>query len=329
MDIFISWSGPQSRGVAEALKQYLPMIVNAFNPWLSCADIDKGARWISELSSAFATAKAGIICLTPNNFTAPYILFESGALSKTVGKPYVCTLLIGMEPSDVTGPLAQFQATKPTDVELLQLVKSLNKALGDSAVNEAQLEATFNLCWPKLKEALENLPADGPTVRPKRTDRELLEELVDTMRSTSAQTADRIAILKSELNVAVELLAEQIGKVEGAVAVLQMKNLQQPTLPLSDSQPTNSPGTPLSANPFAEVARSIAALKRAPFGLEPEFMAQVSKAVEQQKAGTIATGLDPKAIAEVAKVMDQQKVGTTVARELIRNHKTGLKLKKN
>jgi len=91
MDIFISWSGPRSRAVAEALKEYLPMIVNAFNPWLSSADIDKGARWNSDLAAALATSKAGIICLTPNNFTAPYNLFDSGALSSTVEKTYVCT----------------------------------------------------------------------------------------------------------------------------------------------------------------------------------------------------------------------------------------------
>jgi hypothetical protein len=190
MDIFISWSGPRSRAVAEALKEYLPMIVNAFNPWLSCADIDKGARWISELSAALATAKAGIICLTPNNLTAPYILFESGALSKTVEKTYVCTLLIEMEPSDVSGPLAQFQATKPTKVELLQLLKTLNRALGNSAVKEQQLDATFELCWPKLNEKFQNLPPDGPTGRPERPERELLEELIDLARTTSMDIAE-------------------------------------------------------------------------------------------------------------------------------------------
>ena len=187
MDIFISWSGPRSRAVAEALKEYLPMIVNAFNPWLSSADIDKGARWATELAAALETAKAGIICLTPNNLTAPYILFESGALSKTVEKAFVCTLLIGMEPSDVSGPLAQFQATKPTKNDLLQLLKTLNKALGGTALKDSQIEATFELCWPKLKEKLDSLPADGPVGRPHRSERELLEELVDSVRSTSAQ----------------------------------------------------------------------------------------------------------------------------------------------
>lgn len=153
---------------------------------VSSADIDKGARWSSDLAKPLATAKAGIICLTPNNFAAPYILFESGALSKTVDKSFVCTLLIGMEPSDVSGPLADFQATKPTRDDLLHLLTTLNKALGESAVEDAQLQAAFEVFWPKIEGKLGSLPPDGPTDRPHRTERELLEELVDSMRSRTA-----------------------------------------------------------------------------------------------------------------------------------------------
>jgi hypothetical protein len=87
MDIFVSWSGPRSRAVAEALKTYLPMVVNAFNPWLSTG-MDKGTVWASDLTAALGAAKAGIICLTPNNLNAPYILFEAGAISKTVDKSF-------------------------------------------------------------------------------------------------------------------------------------------------------------------------------------------------------------------------------------------------
>jgi len=215
MDIFISWSGPRSRAVAEALKEYLPMIVNAFNPWLSAADIDKGARWSADLASALATAKAGIICLTPNNLAAPYILFESGALSKTVEKSFVCTLLIGMEPSDVSGPLAQFQATKPTKDDLLQLLKTLNKALGAAALKDAQIHATFDLVWPKLEEKLSSLPPDGPAGRPHRSERELLEELLNWVRSTS----DGEAALLAQLMEHLDRIAERLAGIEVAMSV--------------------------------------------------------------------------------------------------------------
>lgn len=228
MDIFVSWSGARSRAVAEALKEYLPIIVNAFNPWLSSADIDKGTRWISELSEALLTAKAGIVCLTPNNLNAPYILFEAGAISKTVGKSRVCPLLIGMEPSDVTGPLSQFQATKTTKAEFLQLVQTLNKALGDSAVKDQQLEISFDLCWPKLSERLEKLPPDGPSGRPKRGEREMLEELVDSVRSSTAETAKRIGNLSLEMEAANLSLIDRVAEIRTLVTATLQKQSNSP-----------------------------------------------------------------------------------------------------
>lgn len=44
MKIFISWSGPKSGAVAKALREWLPLVVNAFEPFLSSDDIDKGTR---------------------------------------------------------------------------------------------------------------------------------------------------------------------------------------------------------------------------------------------------------------------------------------------
>src|SRR6185312_4306381 len=110
MDIFISWSGKRSRAFAEALRDWLPMIINAARPFLSSSDIDKGARWSTEIASRLEKARAGIICLTPGNMQSEWILFEAGALSKTLADTYVCTLLIDMKPTDVKGPLSQFQA---------------------------------------------------------------------------------------------------------------------------------------------------------------------------------------------------------------------------
>src|SRR5580693_5399098 len=137
MDIFISWSGPRSGAVAEALKKWLPKIVNAFKPWLSSADIDKGARWSSDIATRLQAAKAGIICLTPSNLSAPWILFEAGALSKTLENTFVCPLLVDLQPREVTGPLAQFQATRATRDEMLRLLKTLNGGLGEAALPSA------------------------------------------------------------------------------------------------------------------------------------------------------------------------------------------------
>ena len=185
MDIFISWSGKRSRAFAEALRDWLPMIINAARPFLSSSDIDKGARWSTEIASRLEKAKAGIICLTPSNMQSEWILFEAGALSKTLADTYVCTLLIDMKPTDVKGPLAQFQATTTSEVDILQLVKTLNSKLGEAGVPIAQLEKAFKLMWPDLIAQIENLPKETASKVPGRPAEDMLEELLGLVRNLS------------------------------------------------------------------------------------------------------------------------------------------------
>jgi TIR domain-containing protein len=194
MEIFISWHGKRSHAVAVALRDWLPLIVNAFKPWLSSADIDKGARWRTELAAKLGSVTAGIFCLTPTNLTAPWLIYEAGAISRTPEKTYVCTLLVDLQPSDVKDPLAQFQATKTTKEDIHQLVKNLNKALGEPKMDDALVDRAFEKWWPDLEEELKNLPSDETTLTPRRSDRDLLEELVDIARATKADATATILL---------------------------------------------------------------------------------------------------------------------------------------
>ena len=183
MDVFISWSGERSRAAAEALRGWLPKIINAIKPWLSSADIDKGARWGTDVASRLEGAKAGIICLTPSNVHSDWILFEAGALSKTLQNTFVCPFLIGLEPPDVKQPLAQFQATRAVKGDVLKLLRTLNKALGDSALEDEHIKEAFEVWWPKLEAQLAKLPKDDATTNTHRPDRELLEEILSLVRN--------------------------------------------------------------------------------------------------------------------------------------------------
>jgi hypothetical protein len=183
MDVFISWSGERSRAAAEALRGWLPKIINAIKPWLSSADIDKGARWSTDVASRLEAAKAGIICLTPGNLHSDWILFEAGALSKTLQNTYVCPFLVGLDPSDVKQPLAQFQATRAVKGEVLKLIRTLNKALGDSALEDEHIKEAFEVWWPRLEAQLAKLPKDDATKDTHRPDRELLEEILSLVRN--------------------------------------------------------------------------------------------------------------------------------------------------
>ncbi|MEP7353768.1 MAG: TIR domain-containing protein [Acidobacteriota bacterium] len=190
MDLFISWSGERSRCIAEALRNWIPMIMNAVQPWLSCADIEKGARWSTDVATKLETSKVGIICLTPGNVHSDWILFEAGALSKTLQNTFVCPLLEGLEPADIKGPLAQFQATRATKDEIKKLLITINSALGDNALADGHLGEAFEVWWPKLKEKLQTLPPEQGSTSPQRQERDILEEILGLVRM-EARTQQR------------------------------------------------------------------------------------------------------------------------------------------
>lgn len=183
MDLFISWSGQRSGAAAEALRAWIPKIINAVKPWLASADIDKGARWGSDIATRLESSRAGIICLTPSNLHSDWILFEAGALSKSLQNAFVCPLLIDLDPADLKGPLAQFQATRAMKEDILKLLRTLNVALGDSALPEVHIEEAFEVWWPKLDAQLKNLPSEEGATKPYRSERDLLEEILALARN--------------------------------------------------------------------------------------------------------------------------------------------------
>ena len=93
MKVFISWSGDISKAVATALRNWLPNVIQSVTPWMSEQDIPKGTRWTHQLNQQLEQVKTGIICLTPDNQRSPWILFETGALAKTLADTYVCPYL--------------------------------------------------------------------------------------------------------------------------------------------------------------------------------------------------------------------------------------------
>lgn len=185
MDIFISWHGKRSHAVAVALRDWLPQIVNAFKPWLSSADINKGANWRIELATKLRSVSAGIFCLTPSALNAPWLIFEAGAISKAPEQTYVCTLLVGLQSSDVKDPLGLFQATKTTKEDINQLVRNLNNALGEQSMEDAFVDRAFEKWWPDLEKTLNNLPPEETAPPPKRSELDLLEELLERVKDLS------------------------------------------------------------------------------------------------------------------------------------------------
>jgi TIR domain len=71
MKVFISWSGLRSQAVAQTLRSWLKDVIQALDPWISVEDINKGQQWGPSLAEELESTHAGVICLTPENLTAP------------------------------------------------------------------------------------------------------------------------------------------------------------------------------------------------------------------------------------------------------------------
>jgi len=184
MKVFISWSGDMSKAVAEALRGWLPLVIQAVEPWVSSHDIERGVRWSPALTKELEQTKVGIICLTPDNLKAPWILFEAGALSKTVDATYVCPFLFRVENSDLEGPLAQFQTTKAQKDDIRELMHTINKSLNPPALKDGALDQVFEKWWPDLEQRLGDIPVSSAAASiPKRTDRQILDEILELLRN--------------------------------------------------------------------------------------------------------------------------------------------------
>jgi len=96
MNVFISWSGSRSRAVAEILRDWIQKVLQGTRPWLSTRDIEGGALWISEINEQLKESSIGIICISMDNRSNPWILFEAGALAKGLPSNRVCTFLVDL-----------------------------------------------------------------------------------------------------------------------------------------------------------------------------------------------------------------------------------------
>jgi hypothetical protein len=182
-NIFISWSGPRSKHVASAVRQWLPDVIQSARPWMSDSDIDKGSRGIEEISKALETIEVGISCLTPENLTAPWLLFEGGALSKRIGnKARLCTYLLGgLQKGDVPQPLGMFQHTVAEKAETRKMLDSINQAINPT--EPVNLDRTFDKWWPDLEDAIKKMPEPEIQVAAQRPEREMVAEILDIVRS--------------------------------------------------------------------------------------------------------------------------------------------------
>lgn len=164
MKLFISWSGPVSQQIAEALREWFPLLLPALEPFITTTDIDKGAKWQAEISHELEASSYGVVCLTAENLNSPWLAFEAGALSKHLDGR-VATVLLGVSHGDVKPPLSMFQGTLFEEADIRKLIGSINAALPESNRRQtSQLETLFPKVWPDLRDQVELIVQNAPNV---------------------------------------------------------------------------------------------------------------------------------------------------------------------
>lgn len=187
MKVFISWSGTKSQDVAKILKQWIPCVIQSVEPYFSSADIDKGARWSTDIAKELQDASFGILCVTKDNLSSSWLNFEAGALSKSIEQSKVCPFLVDLKPSDIqNSPILQFQMASATKDDVLKLFMSINSILGESKLHEDVLNTTFDIFWPKIEDALNAVAsvteAPVPTKKSSKDTQAPIEEILELVR---------------------------------------------------------------------------------------------------------------------------------------------------
>lgn len=228
MKVFLSWSKQKSHEVAMALKEWLPLVIQSVDPYVSSEDIDKGARWSSDVAKVLEECSYGIICVTPENMEEPWLMFEAGALSKKMDESFVCPFLLGVKRVDIKGPLAQFQSVIFEKSDVLKLMNSINNSCQDGAIKPDVLERTFEKWWPQLETKLkeiEKAPVEKQDSSTATQKDEILEELLELSRRIHRTLSNPASILPSEYLDRVVRFAVNNEKTPATVAQnIQMIN---------------------------------------------------------------------------------------------------------
>ena len=193
--VFLSWSGEPSRTVALALKRWLPNVIHVLEPWVSNEDIRPGDRWSSEVSQALATTEFGIVCVTELSQASPWLNFEAGALAKTLDRGRVFPYLTGLQPSELKGPLAQFQGVSADEAGTLGLLRSLNRFINPPLDNE-RLTSSFQKWWPDLAAVLKRLPEPSREVETSGAEWPFVKTVQSLERSISRLSSVQRKILR-------------------------------------------------------------------------------------------------------------------------------------
>lgn len=226
MRVFLSWSGERSQYVAEQFSEWLPVVVQGVETFMSKHDVDAGSRWAREIDEQLEATDFGVLFVTPESQHEPWLVHEAGALGKSIEESRVVPMLIDMSPSDLDWPLARFQAKSLNKPGIWDLVDSINKARGDDQRDAEVLEKAFNGQWSDLESGLEGIPPlseseptlEEATLEEAQTRRdEKLDEVLELVRSITRDPG-------------LKIIADRLDEIESVVRKTSERAVDEDTV---------------------------------------------------------------------------------------------------
>ncbi|MGH3795248.1 MAG: hypothetical protein ACRDSP_10195 [Pseudonocardiaceae bacterium] len=193
---------------------------------MSSEDIDKGQAWMMEVVAQLDTTEQGLICVTRDNYREPWLNFEAGALARSMSVSRVRPVLLDVAPTDLAGPLMQFQTTLASDRDdMLRLLQSLNSAC-EEPLDERRLERSFSRTWHEFQNALPEILTHAPPERfaKQRSMEDKIDEALERLRGMDRRTARGLKNLDirqwpvaSVINIDLTAIENSLGTVQKIV----------------------------------------------------------------------------------------------------------------
>ncbi len=187
MKIFISWSKQPSREIADFLQSWLKKAIQATQPWMSQNDIESGTRWRREIGENLNDTNYGLVVVTPENLQSEWLMYESGALAKSIEDSRVVPLVFDMKPSDIptSNPLSEFQAREFTDEGIRKLLVDINTALpNETRLDPDTLSSSTEMYLPELLAKMDDIKSRPQASRTNtgRTTNDMVPEILMAVR---------------------------------------------------------------------------------------------------------------------------------------------------
>jgi hypothetical protein len=194
-------------------------VIQEIDPFMSESDIAAGARWLNEIDQQLEGTSFAIVCVTRDNQSASWLNFEAGAVAKTIDTSRVVPLAIDLTLSDVKPPLGHFQAKDISAAGVMAVLESLNEHTNRPVSN---LSPAFEKWWPDLQVKLQQAVRAAEPMGPVRSERELLEEVLASVRSLGERSTVgeelRVRLAETEARTAMMVHQAESAAQEAAVA---------------------------------------------------------------------------------------------------------------